>query len=94
LKGVIVMAGMNKVLSGAAVALAAMSLPFVIATPAHADTIGCLGYLSERGYDVSPSSAHAMTRLLGCSSPDLNECVEYLQAGKVLAKDRLIACQS
>jgi uncharacterized protein (DUF697 family) len=85
---------MNKILTGAAVTLAAMSLPFVIATPAHADMVGCLNYLMERGYDVSPSSAHGMTRHLGCSEPDVDACVEYLQAGQVLAKDRLIACQS
>ncbi|MFL6126742.1 hypothetical protein [Actinophytocola sp.] len=94
MKGVIVMVGMHKVLSGAAVALAAMSLPFVAATPAHADEDGCLAYLMTRGYDVSPSSAHFEARIMGCSSPDYDECVRDLQAGKVLAKDRPIACQS
>lgn len=88
------MAGMTKVLSGSTVALAAMSLPFVVATPAHADTLGCLHYLMDRGYDVSPSNTHGEARFMGCSAPYADVCVDYLQAAKVLEKDRLIACHS
>jgi hypothetical protein len=31
---------------------------------------------------------------MGCSAPYAEMCVNYLQAGMVLEKDRLIACHS
>jgi len=88
------MACLTKVLSGAAVALAAMSLPFAVATPAHADTVGRLHYLMERDYDLSPGSDHGEARVMGCSAPYADMCGDLLQAGMVAERDRLIACHS
>jgi hypothetical protein len=66
-------------------------------TPVGVDALECLRHLHDRGYDVDSSNQNASNRRLGCAaigSGDAEQCKAKLKLGRVLAKDREIACRS